>query len=208
MFSVLFLKLIQLIPAWRRWLELGPKRAGLVRYQWEEGLPFCPNYYGGLVLPQVYCAPIDPSSADPRVMFSDDIIFRQVKDGMFQIVVLLKSLSELEESREALHNIEKMSDKYVIAGEATFIVQDSETFDSPGIGADVFRLATAAEFAATGLCKGRPEPQYYDMYRLSRTLRGKRFAVTRPDRFVYAACDTKDELEQICGGIQRNLGLV
>jgi hypothetical protein len=46
------------------------------------------------------------------------------------------------------------------------------------------------------------------MYKLKEELRGKRFVIARPDRFVYAACDTRDELERICGGIQQNLGLI
>jgi hypothetical protein len=89
-------------------------------------LPFCPNHGGGVGFPQVYFAPIDLSSTDLEVLFSDDIIFRQGKEGIFQLVVLLKSLSELGVARLALQNVDKISGKYVVAEEATFIVQSTE----------------------------------------------------------------------------------
>ena len=207
-FIKFLLRLIQLIPAGRHWLELGPRRGGMTRYKWQEGLPFLPDFNGGISLPQVYCAPIDPVSTNSQVTFTDDVIFRPDKDGLFQIVVLLGSLAELDEAREALHKVDKLPDRYVIANEVTYIVQNSEPRSCPGIGPDVFRLATAEDFISTGsLCYGRPEPQFYDMYRMKKDLGGKRFAVVRPDRFLYAACDTAEDLEHICSSIQQTLGL-
>ena len=74
---------------------------------------------------------------------------------------------------------------------------------------DVFRLATAEEFAADEImCKARPAPQYYDMYQLKKDLHGKRFVIVRPDRFVYAACDTAAQLNSICEGIPKSLGVI
>jgi hypothetical protein len=144
---------------------------------------------------------------DTDVIFSDDVIFRQGKKGIFQIVVLLNDIFEPDEARVSLRNLGESSDNYVISEEATFIIQDSEPRRHSGVGTDVFRLATAAEFTSSSLCKGRPEPEHYDMYKLKRALHGKRYAIVRQDRFVYAACNTKDELERICGGIQQTLGL-
>ena len=97
-FIKVLLRLIQLIPAGRHWLELGPRREGMTRYKWQDGLPFLPTFNGGISLPQVYCAPIDPDSTDLQVTFTDDAIFRPDKEGLFQIVVLLRSFSELDEA--------------------------------------------------------------------------------------------------------------
>ncbi len=122
--------------------------------------------------------------------------------------MLLKSLSEVDEARLALQNVDRLSGKYVLADEATYIVQSTEAQKCPELGADVFRLATPAEFVASPLCRGRAAPELYDMHKLQRELRGKRFALARPDRFVYAACNSGEELERICSGIQHNLGLM
>ena len=208
-FIKLLIRFIQLFPAGRHWLELGPRREGMTRYKWQDGLPFLPAFNGGISLPQVYCAPIDTVSKDLQVSFTDDVIFRPDKEGSFQIVVLLRSLSELEEARKALEAVEKLPDRYIIASEATFIVQHSEPRSCPRIGTDVFRLATAEDFCSSGsLCDGRPIPQFYDMYRMKKDLGGKRFAIVRRDRFLYAACDTAEDLEHICKGIQHTLGLL
>jgi hypothetical protein len=205
----LLLRIIQLIPAGRRWLELGPRWEGMTRYKWREGLPFLPNFRGGISLPQVYCAPIDLGSKDLQVTFTDDVIFRPGKEGLFQIVVLLESRSELDEARRALQKLVKLPEKYIVASEATFIVQNSEPRRHHDIGTDVYRLATATDFCSSGsLCNGRPIPLYYDMYRMKKDLGGKRFAIVRPDRFLYAACDTVKDLQHICEGIQHTLGLL
>ena len=180
----------------------------MTRYKWQNGLPFLPEFGGGISLPQVYCAPIDPDSTDLQVNFTDDVIFRPDKQGLYQIVVLLRSLTELDEAREALRKIKKLPESYVVANEASFIVQSPEPRTCHGIGADVFRLATADDFSSSpSLCRGRPPPQFYDMYRMKKDLGGKRFAVVRPDHFLYAACDDAQDLKDICIGIQQNLGL-
>lgn len=207
-FIKLMLWLIQLIPAGRHWLELGSRREGMIRYKWQEGLPFLPSFSGGISLPQVYCAPVDLGSKDLQIAFTDDVIFRPGKEGLFQVLVLLQSLSHLDEARKSLQILEELPERYVIASEATFIIQNSDPRRYPDIGTGVFRLATAEEFSSSGsLCKGRPMPMYYDMYRMKRELGGKRFAIVRPDRFLYAACDSADDLHRICQGIQHTLGL-
>ncbi|KFZ01298.1 hypothetical protein V500_00813 [Pseudogymnoascus sp. VKM F-4518 (FW-2643)] len=204
LFLQMILRFVQLIPTSRRWLEMGARREGMIRYQWQDGLPFLAAC-GGVCLPQVYCAPIDSSSKGSEVQFTDDVIFQRDKQGLFQVVVLLNRLSELGAVRKSILDLkDRLSSKYVHAKEATFIVQTAQVGPCPRVGADVFRLATGAEFAANEtLCKNRPPPLYYDMYQIKKELRGKRFAIVRPDRFVYAACDSVEQLAQICEGVQR-----
>jgi hypothetical protein len=191
-------------------LEKGPRWEGLIQYKWQNGLPFLGDAYGGITLPQVYCSPVSSSLKHLEVSFTDDVIFRKDKKGMFQLVVLLQSLGELEAARKALASLEKLSNHYVLPNEATFIVQASKLNVVPtDIGNNVFRLATADEFASIeSLCSGRPVPQYYDMYRMRKELHSKSFAIVRPDRFLYAACDTAEQLQTICKGIQSTLGLL
>jgi hypothetical protein len=205
----LVLRLMQLIPSLNRKLEMGPRRDGMISYKWQGGLPFLGDSYGGLSLPQVYCAQVSPSSKVPAVMFTDDVIFQKSKKGMLQLLVLLDTLEDLEAVRSSLHGIDKLSGDYIQAEEATFIVQESEIKYVPvDFGTEVFRLATADEFAATeSLCKDRPVPRYYDPHRMKKNLHGKSFAIVRPDRFLYAACDTAEQLHRICRGIQRTLGI-
>ena len=201
---------MRLVPSLNRKLERGPRRDGMISYKWQEGLPFLGNSLGGLSLPQVYCAPISSSIKVLGAMFTDDVIFQKNKRGMFQLLVLLDNMADLGATRKSLLGIDELSDQYVLAEEATFIVQTLDVKVMPNeIGNDVFRLATAEEFAATdSLCKNRPAPRYYDMYRMKKDLHGKKFAIVRPDRFVYAACDTAEELYAICKRIQRTLGLL
>lgn len=205
-FTKLVFRVMQLIPPLNRTLEKGPRAAGMIRYEWENGLPFLSDEYGGICLPQVYCSPAS-SPKGAGVSFTDDVIFQRDKKGMFQLLVLLDSIAELDESRKDLSDLDKLSGNYVIPHEATFLVQASEVKDSTAdIGNNVFRLATAEEFATTeSLCKSRPVPQFYDMYRIKKDLQGMSYAIVRPDRFLYAACDTAAQLQTICGGIQRNI---
>ena len=200
---------MRLIPFLNRQLEKGPRRDGMITYKWKDGLPFVNDSFGGLSLPQVYCCPLSASSKVSGVIFTDEAIFQRSKIGMFQLIILLEDLVDLEATRKSLLGVEDLSNRYLLAGEATFIVQVPSVRDVPAnIGNDVFRIATADEFAATEyLCKNRPVPQYYDMYQMKRDLRGKKFAIVRPDRFIYAACDTVDQVYEICGRMQQNLGL-
>jgi hypothetical protein len=205
----LVLQLMQLAPPLNRMLEKGPRAAGPIRYKWQNGLPFLGNAYGGITIPQVYCYPVSSSLKDLGVSFTDDVIFQRDKKGMFQLVVSLESHADLDAARKALPNLDTLSGNYIIPHEATFILHTSEVKEVPAdIGNDVWRLATADEFVNTSdLCKGRPAPEYYDMFQIRKALYGKSFAIVRPDRFLYAACDTAQQLQTICGGIQQTLGL-
>lgn len=158
----------------------------------------------------MYCAPLFKHPKDTGVSFTDDLIFARHKVGIFQLVVLLESLQDLEHAPNALHGLKNQPRFYVLPEETTFILQGPQVnILEPNIGDDVFRLAPADEFASNELlCRGRPVPHYYDMYQMKKDLHGKRFVIVRPDRFVYGACDTAAELESICENIPKVLGIL
>jgi hypothetical protein len=209
-----WLWLLQLFPSQRRWLEQGARRDGMVTYRYEKGMAFLPDLNGGKAFPQVYCVPLSPQRLDytvgASVLFTDDVIFAPEKKGLFQLVVLLQSVEQIRHSD--LANVGKWSDGQVYASEVTYIIEDP---DCPGMeytsetaatvngdrgGHTVVRIATAKEFAASPQCLNRPEPQYYDEYRLGKEVMGRKFAILRKDRFVYATCN---DLEQLRDALQR-----
>ncbi|PVH73617.1 FAD/NAD(P)-binding domain-containing protein [Cadophora sp. DSE1049] len=205
----ILIRFMQLIPSLNRKLEAGPRGEGMIRYRPLDGLPFLGEFHGGISLPQVYCAPLMSCSKHLKVQFTDDVIFAKCKKGMFQILVLLKSFSDLILFDSALKGIDGLSGGLLFEKEATFLLQDSAVRAAVTmVGDNFYRLATGEEFAADeNLCKGRPVPQLYDMHRIGRDLGGLTFIIVRPDRFVYAACRTAEELHSICGGIREKLGL-
>lgn len=186
---------VQLIPSWRRWLEKGNRREGMVEYHWEDnkGMLFLPQFGGGGNFPQVYCMKLDGKNT---VQFTDDVIFAEDKKALFQIVVLLESAQDLQQAQAGLLGVGKASHGVVQEDEATFIIHSTDP-QIPAISScDVYRLATGSEFSAdVDLCGGRPEPRYYDPERMMKECQNKRFVILRPDRFVCAACDTSDELQ-------------
>ncbi|RDW94158.1 putative monooxygenase [Aspergillus mulundensis] len=188
-----YLFIMNLVPSWRRELRLG-HRKGMIRYQFAAGMPFIPDLNGGLCLPQVYC-----KSRTGEVFFTDDVIFHPSKRGLFQLLIYLENPSELESARESVSSIEGFAKGEIHLDEATYVINETEqSFDSSNLhGADsVYQLASAEEFAKSPLCEGRPEPQYYDMHYLGKTLGGSKFVIVRPDRFIYAACSNGEELKQ------------
>lgn len=190
-----YLWAVQLIPSWRRWLEQGNRREGMVKYHWEDnkGMAFLPQYGGGGNFPQVYCMKLDGKN---KVQFTDDVIFAEDKKALFQIIVLLEKAGDLQQAQAGLLGVGKASNGVVQEEDATFIIHSTDP-QLPAInGRDVYRLATGVEFSAdVGLCGGRPEPRYYDPERMMKESQNKRFIILRPDRFVFAACDTADELQ-------------
>jgi len=200
---------MQLIPSMNRKLEAGPRSEGMIRYKAQEGLPFLGEFYGGVSLPQVYCAPLVSCTKHVKVQFTDDVIFAKGKKGMFKVLVLLKSLSELMSCKDALKGVDELAGGFLFEKEATFLLQDSGVRSAGTvIGDHVYRLATGEEFAADkNLCEGRPAPQLYDMYQIGKDLGGMTFVIVRPDRFVYAACQTAEDLHVICSGIREKICL-
>lgn len=187
-----YLFIMNLVPSWRRQLRLGPRKDGMVRYQFSPMMPFIPDLNGGLCLPQVYC-----KSSSGEVFFTDDIIFNPSKKGLFQLLVYLQTPSELEPTRDIISAIEGLSRGEIRIDEATYIVED-EDWNPTGVQdvKSVYQLASAAEFAESSLCDGRPEPRYYDMQYLGKALGGSKYVIVRPDRFIFAACRNLEEIER------------
>lgn len=183
------------IPSWARDLRLGRRKEGMVPYQYFPGLPFDPAYKGGTILRQVYCKPIGKSD---DVFFSDDIIFGKEKKGLFQLLVYLNDVNEVNVAREVLSRIEETSKGEIPYADVTYLVgrldmeAESLTLDV----SSVYCLATTEEFAVSPLCRGRPVPEYYDPHQLAKALGGSKFVLVRPDRIVYAACDDASQLEK------------
>ena len=200
-----YLWVLQLVPSWKRWLEQGQRREGMWKYRWEKdkGMAFLPEMGGGGNFPQVYCTRLGDHAKEEHqkenveVLFTDDAIFSN-KKGVFQLVVLLDNLSELEGVNATVKGITDASDGYLIAGEATFFLNDTKTPNSfsglahPG----TYRLATAEEFSASpnGIHIRRPPPLHYDAHRMSKEVNGSRFVILRADRFIFAVADSVDEI--------------
>ncbi|KAF9883713.1 hypothetical protein FE257_003051 [Aspergillus nanangensis] len=180
--------LVQLVPSWKRQLELGNRRDGLVRYTHSDGMPFMPDLNGGLNLPQVYC-----KDASGTVRFTDDIIFGS--HGIFQLFVYLRSSKELQAAREVVNGAKQLSEAGIVADKVPFVVERMES-DGTGHGdANVFELANGETFAQSPLCHQRPDPLFYDQYLLRDQVRGK-YVLVRGDRFVFAACNNETEFNR------------
>ncbi|KAJ5757375.1 uncharacterized protein N7511_006069 [Penicillium nucicola] len=182
------------VPSWRRDLRLGHRKGGLVKYNHSPGLPFDPSHRGGLCLPQVYCKQI----GGDKVLFSDDLIFSKDKKSLFQLLVYLDSVDELDAVQQSVARVQEIFKGQVHPSETTYIVEDTKA-KLPEAKEDqslIYRLATGQEFAQSSLCRGRPEPQYYDPYYLRKSLDGNKFVLVRPDRFIYAACGSIADLEK------------
>lgn len=186
-----WLWLQQLVPSQKRWLEQGPRALGMTRYVHAEGLPFLES--GGMALPQVYAR----EGGKGKVVFSDDLLFKDGKRGLFRLLVLPESMEEAEVLVGVLGRVKGCD--FVRVEEAVVLVQDmGAELRRVDLGKlTVARVATGEEFAASELCVGRPKPQYYDPLRLRKDLGGAKFVLVRPDRFVYATCSHELNLCQM-----------
>lgn len=195
----------QLLPSWRREIEKGPRAQGLIRYKHQQGLPFLPDGHGGLQFPQVYVW----NFQSQRVAFSDDIIFAAQKAGLFQLVLLPRSLEEGILLLSATKQLPPK--KFVVPAEATIIIQNHSVQPTQierltDYDVTISRVATGEEFAADSiLCRNRPPPRYYDSLRISKEVNGMKFVLVRPDRFIYAACTTVAELQEAFAGMEETL---
>jgi len=207
-----YLWAVQLVPSWRRELEKGPRGEGMSRYRYESGMPFLPDLGGGICLPQVYCALLDSDQNAVQIRFTDDLIFGSDKRGLFHIVVLADQIEEALSAAKAMIGLSQLSHGLLHENEATFIVHDLGAKPLVDMKLDtgqqnIVRVATGEEFAADPmLCKNRPPPKYYDPYRMKHEVRGKKFVIVRPDRFVYAACsnaaDLRRAVEELSSSLQ------
>jgi hypothetical protein len=196
-----YLWLLQLIPKQKHRLEMGPRRFGMIEYEYQRGMSFLPDLGGGRCFPQVYCVSLKPSKDEKSVAFTDDIIFAPGKKGLFQLVVLLDRVDQIRTAAKALHDVEKLSQGAIISSETTFAVHDTlaameSTFALPSGSGKVVRIATASEFALDErICGGRPAPLYYDENRMMKEAKGMPFVILRQDRFIFAACADKAQLD-------------
>lgn len=181
-----------MVPSWRDDLRRGQRKDGMVRYEHtSDKLPFLPKYNGGVCLPQVYCKAVGNPHGD--VFFTDDVIFGPQKRGLFQLMVYLKDINELPTAQKEIMDIDDHSNGEIRATDATFLIEDPSSQLSDAAH-NVFRLATGGEFEESPLCERRPAPRFYDPGCLAKELRGGKFVILRPDRFVFAACSSKEEL--------------
>jgi len=195
--------ILQLVPTWKHWLERGPRGNGPTHYTHTSEMPFLPEFHGGVQFPQTYCISL---TRDARVQFTDDVIFSD-KRGIFQFVALLNELDEVESALQELTDL-KMNDHLICPGEVTFFVPRASCESAPAGGKttesrSVFRTATSDEFARSSLCDSRPDPRGYNESLMWDCMRGKRQIVLRFDRFVYAMCDSKAELEEVLAQLNR-----
>ncbi|KAF5685717.1 3-(3-hydroxy-phenyl)propionate 3-hydroxycinnamic acid hydroxylase [Fusarium globosum] len=189
--------LTQLVPSWKHWLQLGNRRDGMTKYQWKPGtgMAFLPALGGGVMFPQVYAASTTDSLPRQPVFFTDDIIFNREKKGIFQVVVILQPGGSIDGIEAALDGLQELSAGALQDREATWFLDSTDSPPSHLKGPSIYRLASAEEFAREPrLCAERPEPVGYDAHRMSKEVGEKTFVILRPDRFVFAACDTRSEL--------------
>lgn len=204
-----------LVPSLRRNIRLGRRADGPVQYTHQEGMPFLTQYRGGLCLPQVYCkrvrqvskssehSEVKGAESPANVFFSDDVIFSNRSnnsDRLFRLLVYLPSIDQLQAAQETVSDIESLSKGEISSSEVTFLLEEASdaTDKQAGYIADkkleVYRLATASEFAASRLCQSRPEPRFYDPYCLGKSIDKSRYVILRPDRFVFAVVNTREDL--------------
>jgi hypothetical protein len=186
---------IQLVPSYRKEIELGARAAGMTKYQHKDGLPFVPEMDGGLLLPQVYAY----NFKTRKICFTDDLIFAPKKVGLFQLLILPDNIEDVDKLIKNVGDVDNISNNLIQSGQATILIQSTQASTEAAAlpKQDVARLATGEEFAADPvLCNNRPEPIGYDERRLQREVKGKKYVILRQDRFVFAACNTTAELRQ------------
>lgn len=184
--------LIQLVPSWKWDVQLGRRKDGLVRYTHSTGMPFMPEFNGGLNIPQVYCRDVSG-----KVHFTDDVIFRPQAKGLFRMFVYLQNSAELLAARDTLQKVEAWSRGEIVAAQTPFIVENHHNEEGT-MDANVYQLASGEEFTKSPLCNRRPEPTGYDKYLLRDKIKGN-FVIMRPDRFIFAACNREHELQEAVG---------
>jgi hypothetical protein len=197
--------LIQLVPAWRYELELGPRKDGMTKYDYASGMPFLPKYGGGVSFPQVFAAAMDgPAPSLP--LFTDDAIFAKEKKGIFQVVVLIDSPPELPIVQREISEIPNtvIPSGVIDLAESTYIVHNQapkmsseSSLLKPTLGpTNVVRVVGAEEYVAAGETEEarsrsfpRPKPLYYDPLRIRKDLgMAARYVIVRWDRMVFANC--------------------
>lgn len=197
---------IQLVPAWKKELQKGARAQGMTKYRYSAGLGFVGELGGGLLLPQVYIF----NFRTERVEFTDDLIFSAANKGIFQLLILPNTVNEVEHLTRGLEKINESSGGLLLSEEASVIIQSTEASISAqdtSTRQQLSRLASGEEFARSILCQNRQPPVGYDEMRLRKEVNGKKYIILRPDRFVYAACDTERELQKAVARLPEALHL-
>ncbi|OAL35503.1 hypothetical protein AYO20_05122 [Fonsecaea nubica] len=208
--------LMQLVPSSRHKLELGPRVYGMNRYAFNTGMAFLPDLAGGRCFPQVYCCPAFPLTSDlvTNVRFTDDVFFSDPSsNALLRLIVVVDDLEQAEKAWLELKTLDlgKASNNEVPKDSAFFLIHSPVLENRPASTSSdvpqqsVYRIATGDEFAVSDLCRNRPYPTGYDMYRIKKDMGGRKYVLVRPDRFVYAACHTGAELIVACERIPRTL---
>ncbi|KAH7231993.1 hypothetical protein B0J15DRAFT_517711 [Fusarium solani] len=191
--------LVQLIPTVRKKLELGARAYGLAGYKYADGMGFVAELGGGVSFAQSFCVELEGDKENGRVQFTGDVIFAPEKKNMFQVVVLLDGLDQVPNAQAQLDGLGSIC-SHLSTEEATYFIQ-RKTLSANTVtkevqsGAGVFRTASAIEFSESDLSAGRPEAEGYREDDMWRAVKHKTFAIVRLDRFVFAACNGRTELE-------------
>lgn len=191
--------LVQLIPTVRKKLELGARAYGPAGYKYADGMGFVAELGGGVSFAQSFCVELEGHEENGRVQFTDDVIFAPEKKKMFQVVVLLDGLDQVPNAQAQLDGLDSIC-SHLSTEEATYFIQ-RKTLSANTVtkevqsGAGVFRTASAIEFSESDLSAGRPEAEGYREDDMWRAVKHKTFAIVRLDRFVFAACNGRTELE-------------
>ncbi|VUC24151.1 unnamed protein product [Clonostachys rosea] len=192
--------LLQFIPSMKRKLELGPRVYGPSRYEYSLGMAFMPDLGGGCSFGQSYCVELKGRDVrEGHVQFSDDVIFEPTKQKLFQIVVLLDNTEQSTNAENELQGLDSISSRLSPA-EATMFVR-RRSLDKVSMAREltnrrIFRTATGIEFGQSRLCDGHPQPRGYEEECMWNGLEGKRYIIVRYDRFIFAACNSRAELEK------------
>jgi hypothetical protein len=209
-----YLWFVQLVPSWKHDLEMGARRDGMIKYDYRPGMPFLKELEGGRCMPQVFSAPVN-ELAPAMPSFTDDMIFAPEKKKLFQIAVIVTSVEELESAQADLVEVDKLSSGEMSAAEATYILHDSSgPIDQSSLPTDIpyiTRVITGEEYTLAterhpeNLIH-RPPPLYYNPNRIRDDIgKDKKYIILRPDRFIFAACRDKEELEQAASSLQQCL---
>lgn len=194
--------LLQMVPPMKRWIELGPRQAGRMCYEHTKGMPFLPEFGGGALFSQAYCIALSSNGAqEPKLKFTDSVIFGDGKKGVFQLVVLMGGdVSHLQSVTKDIKSLDQIS-PLLYPSEASFFVRRSDAHIKPAdsVGTNnpsLFRTASSEEFDASSLSVGRPPVRGYREYDMWTGVGEKKYVILRADRFVFAACGSREELER------------
>lgn len=191
--------LMSFIPSWRRDME-RPK-TDLVQYPYSDGMAFLVDMEGGKTMSQVFCRRVGKDGKDEGdVIYSDDVVFEKEKTGLFQLMQSVDELEDTSFNQGVLKRLEIMSHGLVHGAEVTTVVNDPDATLSSKLPGDasgaVVRVARGHEFLKSSLSKDQPITEDYDEMRIKKSMSGKRFAIVRADRMMYAVCSDYVELEK------------